>query len=335
MSGGRVPIQVTVTGAAGQIGYSLVFRIASGQMFGPDQPIVLRMLEIEPAMKSLEGVAMELEDCAFPVLAGTVLTSKAEEAFEGANWALLVGSIPRKQGMERSDLLSVNGGIFGPQGKAIAKTAASDVRILVVGNPCNTNCYIARMNAPEIPENRWFAMTRLDENRARSQLAKKAKAPVAAVTNMAIWGNHSTTQYPDARNARIAQLPVFDVIDDHGWLKGKFIEIVQKRGAAVIEARGASSAASAANAVIDSVVSIRTATPWGDWHSLAVVSHGEYGVPEGLQFGFPVRSDGERWEVVSGLEHDDDAKRRIQVTIDELIQERDLVKGLVPTAPAS
>jgi malate dehydrogenase len=335
MSGGRVPIQVTVTGAAGQIGYSLVFRIASGQMFGPDQPIVLRMLEIEPAMKSLEGVAMELEDCAFPVLAGTVLTSKAEEAFEGANWALLVGSIPRKQGMERSDLLSVNGGIFGPQGKAIAKTAASDVRILVVGNPCNTNCYIARMNAPEIPENRWFAMTRLDENRARTQLAKKAKAPVAAVTNMAIWGNHSTTQYPDARNARIAQLPVFDVIDDHGWLKGKFIEIVQKRGAAVIEARGASSAASAANAVIDSVVSIRTATPWGDWHSLAVVSHGEYGVPEGLQFGFPVRSDGEHWEVVSGLEHDDDAKRRIQVTIDELIQERDLVKGLVPTAPAS
>src|SRR5579872_3779780 len=253
MSGGRVPIQVAVTGAAGQIGYALVFRIASGQMFGADQPIVLRMLEIEPAMKSLEGVAMELDDCAFPMLAGMELTHKAEEAFDGANWTLLVGSVPRKQGMERSDLLSVNGGIFGPQGKAIAKKAASDVRILVVGNPCNTNCYIARMNAPEIPAERWFAMTRLDENRAKTQLAKKAKVPVAAITNMAIWGNHSATQYPDARNARIAGAGVFDVISDHGWLKHKFIETVQKRGAAVIEARGASSAASAANAVVDSV----------------------------------------------------------------------------------
>ena len=328
---GRVPIQVAVTGAAGQIGYALVFRIASGQMFGPDQPIVLRMLEIEPAMKSLEGVAMELEDCAFPMLAGTVLTHKAEEAFEGVNWALLVGSVPRKQGMERSDLLNVNGGIFGPQGKAIAKTAASDIRVLVVGNPCNTNAYIARMNAPEIPDDRWFAMTRLDENRARSQLAKKAKAPVAAVSNVAIWGNHSTTQYPDARNARIAGLPVFELIDDHGWLKGKFIETIQKRGAAVIEARGASSAASAANAVVDSVNSIRTPTPWGDWHSVAVVSHGEYGVPEGLQFGFPIRSDGERWEVVTGLEHDNDAMERIRVSTQELMQERDLVKELVPS----
>jgi malate dehydrogenase len=330
MSGGRVPIQVSVTGAAGQIGYALVFRIASGQMFGPDQPLVLRMLEIEPAMKGLEGVAMELDDCAFPLLAGMELSSKAEEAFDGANWALLVGSVPRKAGMERGDLLAVNGGIFGPQGKAIAKKAANDVRILVVGNPCNTNCYIARMNAPEIPAERWFAMTRLDENRARTQLANKAKVPVAAISNVAIWGNHSATQYPDARNARIAGLPVFDVISDHGWLKGKFIETIQKRGAAVIEARGASSAASAANAVIDSVSSIRTPTPWGDWHSLAVPSHGEYGIPEGLQFGFPVRSDGERWEVVQGLEHDDDAKQRIKVTTDELIQERDLVKELVP-----
>ncbi len=331
MSGGRVPIQVTVTGAAGQIGYALVFRIASGQMFGPDQPLILRMLEIEPAMKSLEGVGMELDDCAFPLLADIVLTSKAETAFDGANWALLVGSVPRKAGMERGDLLSVNGGIFGPQGKAIAKSAASDVRVLVVGNPCNTNCYIARMNAPEIPDERWFAMTRLDENRARTQLARKAKAPVAAITNLAIWGNHSATQYPDARNARIAQLPVFDVITDHGWLKGKFIETVQKRGATVIEARGASSAASAANAVIDSVISIRTPTAWGDWHSLAVPSRGEYGVPDGLQFGFPVRSDGEHWEVVPDLEHDDDAKNRIKVTTEELIQERDLVKGLIPT----
>ena len=331
MSGGRVPVQVAVTGAAGQIGYALVFRIASGQMFGPDQPIVLRLLEIEQAMKSLEGVAMELDDCAFPVLAGIELTSQAEKAFEGANWALLVGAAPRKQGMERSDLLSVNGSIFGPQGKAIAKTAASDIRVLVVGNPCNTNAYIARLNAPEVAAERWFAMTRLDENRARTQLAQKAKAPVAAISNVAIWGNHSTTQYPDARNARIAGLPVFDVISDHGWLKGKFVEIIQKRGAAVIEARGASSAASAANAVIDSVVSIRTPTPWGDWHSLAVVSHGEYSVPEGLQFGLPVRSDGEHWEVVPDLQHDDDAWKRIRTTTQELLQEQEMVKGLVPT----
>src|SRR5712691_6618865 len=232
MSGGRVPIQVAVTGAAGQIGYALVFRIASGQMFGVEQPIVLRMLEIEPAMKALEGVAMELDDCAFPMLVGMELTSKPEEAFDGASWALLAGAAPRKQGMERKDLLSVNGSIFGPQGKAIAKKAASDVRILVVGNPCNTNCYIARMNAPEIAPERWFAMTRLDENRAKTQLAKKAKLPVSVVTNMAIWGNHSATQYPDARNARIAGMGVFDVITDHGWLKGKFIETIQKRGAA-------------------------------------------------------------------------------------------------------
>jgi malate dehydrogenase len=325
------PVQVTVTGAAGQIGYALLFRIASGQLLGPDQPIVLRMLEIEPAMKALEGVAMELDDCAFPLLHDVVLTSKTEEAFDGTNWALLVGSVPRKAGMERGDLLSVNGGIFGPQGKAIAARAASDVRILVVGNPCNTNCYIARLNAPEIPAERWFAMMRLDENRAKTQLAKKAGVPVSVVANMAIWGNHSATQYPDARNAKIAGMGVFDVISDHGWLKHGFITTVQNRGAKVIEARGLSSAASAANAVIDSVHSISTATPWGDWHSLAVVSHGEYGVPEWLQFGFPVRSDGVNWEVVQGLEHDDDAKERIRVTTEELIQERELVKELVPS----
>ena len=330
--GNRKPIQVTVTGAAGQIGYSLVFRIASGQLLGPDQPIILRMLEIEPAMKALEGVAMELDDCAFPLLTDMVLTSKAENAFDGTSWALLVGSVPRKAGMERADLLTVNGGIFGPQGKAIAAKAASDVRILVVGNPCNTNCLIARSSAPDIPEDRWFAMMRLDENRAKKQLANKAGLPVSVVTNMGVWGNHSTTQYPDARNARIAGLSPFDVIKDHGWLRGKFIETVQKRGAAVIEARGASSAASAANAVLDSVNSIRTATPWGDWHSLAVVSHGEYGVPEGLQFGFPVKSDGTHWEVVSGIEHDDDAKDRIKKTTQELLQERDLVKDLLPTS---
>jgi len=246
------------------------------------------------------------------------------------SWALLVGSVPRKAGMERGDLLSVNGGIFGPQGKAIAAKASHDVRILVVGNPCNTNCLIARLNAPDIPAERWFAMTRLDENRAKSQLAKKAKVPVSVVSNMAIWGNHSATQYPDARNARIAGTPVYDVISDHGWLKDKFIETVQKRGAAVIEARGLSSAGSAANAAIDSINSIRNATAWGDWTSLAVVSHGEYGTPEGLQFGFPVRSTGKGWEVVEGIEHDDDAKERIRKTTEELLQERDLVKELVP-----
>ena len=331
VDGSRRPVQVTVTGAAGQIGYALLFRIASGQMLGPDQPVVLRLLEIEPAMKALEGVAMELDDCAFPLLHDIVLTSKAETAFDGTSWALLVGSVPRKAGMERGDLLAINGGIFAPQGKAIAKRAAGDVRVLVVGNPCNTNCYIARMNAPEIPAERWFAMTRLDENRAKIQLAKKAKVPVKVVSNMAIWGNHSATQYPDARNARIAGAGVFDVISDHGWLKKEFIKEVQTRGAKVIEARGLSSAASAANAVIDSVNSIRTATPWGDWHSLAVVSHGEYGVPEWLQFGFPVRSDGMNWEVVPGLEHDDGAKERIRITTEELIQERDLVKELVPS----
>ena len=331
VGGSHKPVHVTVTGAAGQIGYALLFRIASGQLLGPDQPIVLRMLEIEPAMKALEGVAMELDDCAFPLLHDMVLTSKADEAFEGTSWALLVGSVPRKAGMERGDLLAVNGGIFGPQGKAIGAHASSDVRILVVGNPCNTNCYIARMNAPEIPPERWFAMTRLDENRAKIQLAKKAKVPVSVISNMAIWGNHSATQYPDVKNARIAGLGVFDVISDHGWLKKEFVKTVQTRGAKVIEARGLSSAGSAANAAIDSVRSIREATPWGDWHSLAVVSHGEYGVPEWLQFGFPVRSTGTDWEVVPGLEHDDDAKEKIRITTEELIQERDLVKELVPS----
>jgi malate dehydrogenase len=332
--GARQPVHVSVTGAAGQIGYALVFRIASGQLLGPQQPIVLRMLEIEPAMKALEGVAMELDDCAFPLLADMVFTTDTEKAFDGCSWALLVGSVPRKAGMERGDLLSINGGIFAPQGKAIAARAAKDVRILVVGNPCNTNCYIARMNAPDIPVERWFAMMRLDENRAKSQLAKKAGLPVSVVTNMGIWGNHSTTQYPDARNARIAGLSPFDVIKDHGWLKGDFIKTVQKRGAAVIEARGASSAASAANAVLDTVADIIKPTPWGDWHSVAVASRGEYGVPDGLQFGFPIQSDGAAWKVVEGIEHDDDAMDRIRKTTQELMQEQELVKALIPSAPA-
>jgi len=326
----KPPVHVAVTGAAGQIGYSLLFRIAAGDLLGPETPIILHLLEIEPAMKALEGVAMELDDCAFPLLHDTILTSKPEKAFDGASWVLLVGAVPRKQGMERSDLLNVNAGIFGPQGKAIAASAATDVRILVVGNPCNTNCLIARSNAPEIIPERWFAMTRLDENRAKTLLARKAGVPVGVVRNMGVWGNHSTTQYPDARNANIAGLSPFDVIKDHGWLKGKFIETVQKRGAAVIEARGSSSAASAANAVLDSVNSIWNPTPWGEWHSVAVVSHGEYGIPEGLQFGFPVRTDGRTWEVVTDLQHDDDAKDRIRKTTEELIQERDMVKALLP-----
>src|SRR5207237_4646426 len=247
------------------------------------RPTLFQLFNVDDDMTSLEGISMELYDCAFPLLIDMVLTHKPEEAFEGASWVLLVGAAPRKAGMERADLLSVNGSIFGPQGKAIAKKAASDVRILVVGNPCNTNCYIARMNAPEVPAERWFAMTRLDENRARRQLAHKANVPVGAISNLGVWGNHSTTQYPDARNARIAGLPVYDVISDHGWLKGKFVETIQKRGAAVIEARGASSAASAANAVIDSVVSVRTPTPWGEWHSLAVVRRGQSTVAEGRE----------------------------------------------------
>jgi malate dehydrogenase len=324
------PLQVTVTGAAGQIGYSLLFRIASGAMLGPAQPVVLRLLEIEPAMKSLQGVLMELDDCAFPLLADVVTTADTGEAFEGTNWALLVGSVPRKQGMERGDLLSVNGGIFGPQGKAIAARAADDVRVLVVGNPCNTNCLIARSNAPDVPADRWFAMTRLDENRARTQLAQKAKVPVAEISNLAIWGNHSATQYPDFQNARIGGRPAPEVITDREWLRGEFIGSVQKRGAAVIEARGLSSAASAANAAIESVRSAHFGTRPGDWTSLAVVSRGEYGTPEGLQFGFPVSSDGRLWKVVEGLSHDDFATEKIRLTTEELLQERDLVKELLP-----
>ncbi len=329
MAASKAPVHVTVTGAAGQIGYALLFRIASGQLLGPDQPVTLRLLEIEPAMKALDGVVMELDDCAFPLLADVVATSSLDTAFDGTSWALLVGSIPRKAGMERGDLLNVNGGIFKPQGQAIAKNAADDVRVLVVGNPCNTNCLIARENAKDVPDERWFAMTRLDQNRAQSQLAKKAGVPVSDVTNMAIWGNHSATQYPDFRNARIGGKPVPDVIGDADWLRTTFIETVQKRGAAIIDARGASSAASAANAVVDSVNAIRTATPRDGWTSLAVCSRGEYGVPEGLQFGFPVRSDGTGWQVVEGLEHDEFAREKLDVTTKELAAERDEVRDLI------
>ena len=323
------PVHVTVTGAAGQIGYQLLFRIASGQVFGPDTPVVLQLLEIEPAMKSLEGVVMELDDCAFPLLAGIEATSDLTKAFNGTNWALLVGSIPRKAGMERGDLLNVNGGIFKPQGQAIASHAASDVRILVVGNPCNTNCLIARSNAPEIPVDRWFAMTRLDQNRAETQLAKKAGVPVEEVKNLVIWGNHSATQFPDFANATIAAKKATDVISDHAWLEGDFITTVQKRGAAIIEARGLSSAASAANAAIDTVVSLTTPTASDDCVSVAVTSDGHYGVPEGLTFGFPVSVDAKgSWSVKEGFEINDFAAGRIKVTTEELASEREEVGAL-------
>jgi len=325
------PIQVTITGAAGQIGYALLFRIASGQLLGPDQPVVLRLLEIEAGMKALEGVVMEIDDCAFPLVSDIEMTTDLDTAFAGASWALLVGSIPRKAGMERGDLLTVNGGIFGPQGRAIADNAATDIRVLVVGNPCNTNCLIARSSAPEVPSDRWFAMTRLDENRAKSQLAAKAGVPVASVSNLAIWGNHSATQFPDYANARIGGKPAPEVVDDAAWLQGDFLTTVQKRGAAIIEARGLSSAASAANAAIDSVRSIRTATEGDDWTSLAVVSNGEYGVPAGLQFGFPVRANGAGgWTVVEGLHHDEFAAERIRITTEELEAERGDVADLLP-----
>ena len=323
------PVNVTVTGAAGQIGYQLLFRIASGQVFGPNTPVVLRLLEIEPAMKSLQGVVMELDDCAFPLLAGIEATSDLSTAFDGTNWALLVGSVPRKAGMERGDLLNVNGGIFKPQGRAIAENAANDVRVLVVGNPCNTNCLIARSNAPEVPADRWFAMTRLDQNRAETQLAKKAGVAVSAVKNLAIWGNHSATQFPDFANATIDSKPLTTVITDRAWLEGDFITTVQKRGAAIIEARGLSSAASAANAAIDTVVGLVTSTAADDVVSVAVTSTGSYGVPEGLTFGFPVVSDGQgSWSVKEGFVTDDFATERIKITTDELIAERDEVRAL-------
>ncbi len=329
----KTPIHITVTGAAGQIGYALLFRIASGQLLGPDQPVVLRLLEIEPGMKALEGVIMELDDCAFPLLAGVEGTTDLKTAFDGSSWAMLVGSIPRKAGMERGDLLQINGGIFKPQGEAINAHASSDIRVLVVGNPCNTNCLIARSNAPDVPAERWFAMTRLDQNRAQTQLAKKAGVSVDAVTNIAVWGNHSATQFPDFGNTLIGGKPATDVITDRAWLEGDFLTTIQQRGAKIIEARGASSAASAANAAIDSVNSVWRETPAGDFASLAVVSKGEYGVPEGLQFGFPVASDGAgNWRVVEGLAHDAFSAERIRLTTEELLGEREDVRalGLVP-----
>ena len=325
----KTPIRVAVTGAAGQIGYSLLFRIASGAMFGPDQPVILHLIEIEPALPTLQGVVMELDDCAFPLLHGIVPTADLSIGFKDVNWALLVGSVPRKAGMERGDLLNINGKIFIGQGQAIEKNAAPDVRILVVGNPCNTNCLIAMNNAKGIPADRWFAMTRLDENRAKSQLAAKAGVPVSAVTNTAIWGNHSATQFPDFFNAKINGTPAPEVISDHAWLQGDFISTVQKRGAAIIAARGSSSAASAANAVVDTVRSLTTPTPAGDWTSVCVVSDGSYGVEKGIISGFPIRTDGQNWEIVQGLAINDFAQAKIDLTIIELQEERDAVTALL------
>ena len=324
------PLRVAITGAAGQIGYSLLFRIASGAMFGPKQPVVLHLIEIEPAMTALQGVVMELEDCAFPLLAGVVPTASLEEGFRGVNWALLVGSIPRKPGMERKDLLGVNGKIFVGQGQALQKHAAPDARILVVGNPCNTNCLIAMSNAPAIPRDRFFAMTRLDENRAKSGLAKKAGVEVAAVTNVTIWGNHSATQYPDFYNARITGQPATQAIADEAWLKGEFIAVVQQRGAAVLKARNASSAASAANAVVDSVRSLLEPTAEGDWHSIALCSDGSYGVEAGLISSFPTRTRGEKLELVQGLPINPFSRARIDATVNELKQERAMLADLMP-----
>jgi malate dehydrogenase len=319
----KAPIRVAVTGAAGQIGYALLFRIASGQMFGPDQPVALNLIEIEPGMNALKGVVMELEDCAFPLLTDVVQTSDLNVGFKDVNWALLVGSVPRKKGMERAELLGINGKIFVGQGKAINDNAAKDVRVLVVGNPCNTNCLIAMQNAPDVPNDRFFAMTRLDENRAKSQLAQKAGVPVSAVSNLCVWGNHSPTMFADFTNAKINGKPVTEVISDKEWLEETFLPVVGKRGAAIIEARGASSAASAANAVVDTVVSLTTPTAPGDYHSVCVCSSGEYGAPKDIITSLPIKSDGTKWEVVKGLQLNDFAKAKIQVSIDELTSEKE------------
>jgi malate dehydrogenase len=299
-------------------------------MFGPDQPLILHLLEIEPVLPSLGGVVMELDDCAFPLLKGVVPTASLEEGFRDVNWALLVGSVPRKAGMERKDLLGINGKIFIGQGQAIQRNAAKDVRILVVGNPCNTNCFIAMNNAPEIPKDRFFAMTRLDENRAKSQLAKKSGTDVTAVTNMVIWGNHSATQYPDFYNAKINGRPATDTIKDEAWLKGDFIASVQQRGAAVIKARGASSAASAANAIVDSIRSILEPTQPGNWHSVCLCSDGSYGVEKGLISSFPIRSNGQKIEIAQGLPVNEFSRAKIDATVNELKEEKSMVADLLP-----
>ena len=322
------PVKVTVTGAAGQIGYAMLFRIASGQLLGPDTPVHLSLLEIPDAMQAAQGTAMELEDCAFPLLAGLGIHDRPEDAFEGCDVALLVGARPRSKGMERSDLLEANGGIFKPQGEAINEHAADDVRVLVVGNPANTNCLIAMSNAPDVPRERFTAMTRLDHNRAIAQLAAKLGAAVAEITRLSIWGNHSTTQYPDLVHARVGGRSAWEAVDDEAWIADEFIPRVQKRGAEVIETRGASSAASAANAAIDHVSDWVTGTPDDDWVSMSVPSDGSYEVEEGLISSFPCACNGGEWRIVEGLEIDDFSRERIDGSVNELKEERDAVRQL-------
>lgn len=321
-------VRVAVTGAAGQIGYALLFRIASGQMFGPHTDVELHLLELEQALPALKGVAMELDDCAFPLLKNIVCTSDMNKAMDGVNWALLVGSVPRKQGMERSDLLQINGGIFTQQGKAINDNAADDVRVFVVGNPCNTNCLIAKHHAKDIPDERFFAMTTLDELRARTQLAEKASVDITSISQMTIWGNHSATQYPDFYNAKINGYSAASVINDEAWLKETFVTTVQQRGAAIIKARGASSAASAANAILCGVNHLVTDTPARESFSMCRSSKGEYGVDEGLIFSFPCRREHGALRVVEGLQFNDYGKEKFNATLEELRQERDMVKSL-------
>ncbi len=325
----KTPIRVAVTGAAGNIGYSLLFRIANGDLFGPDQPVALQLLEITPAMSALEGVAMEIVDCAFPLVQDLVLTDDADVAFDGANWALLVGARPRGKGMERKDLLSANGQIFKPAGQSLNNNAASDIRVLVVGNPANTNALIAMNNAPDIPNERFTAMTRLDQNRAAFQLANKAGVPVTDVSKVAIWGNHSATQYPDAYHAEINGQSAAAVIDDDVWVRDTFIPTVQKRGAAVIEARGQSSAASAANAAINHVQSWYHGTPEGQWASMGVPSTGAYGTPEGVIFSYPVTIKNGKYSIVEGLELSDFDQAMIKRTGEELLEERASVEDML------
>ena len=320
----KAPIRVAVTGAAGNIGYALLFRIASGQMFGPDQPVALNLIEIEPGMAALKGVAMELDDCAFPLLTEVVQTSDLTVGFADVDWALLVGSVPRKQGMERADLLGINGKVFVGQGKAINDHAKPSVRVVVVGNPCNTNCLIAMKSAPDIPDNQFFAMTRLDENRAKTQLAQKAGVAVKEVSELCVWGNHSPTMFPDFYNARIGRQKLTEVIKDEAWLKDTFVPLVGQRGKAIIEARGASSAASAANAVVDTVSDLTTPTR-GDYHSVCVISSGEYGTPVGLITSMPIKVDAVgNWRVVEGVALCDYAKAQIAKSNQELLEEREM-----------
>lgn len=325
----KSPLKIAITGAAGQIGYSLLFRIASGSMFGPDQPVELSLIEVPQALPALAGVVMELDDCAYPLLTRVTPTGDLEEGFRGANWCLLVGSVPRKQGMERKDLLGINGKIFIGQGAAIERNAAANVRVLVVGNPCNTNCLIAMNHARSIPADRWHAMTRLDENRAKSQLAQRAGVPVASISNLAIWGNHSPTMFADFHNARIDGRPTTEVIHDLPWLEGEFLSLVQQRGSTIIKARGASSAASAANAVVDTVRSLSNHTKEGDWHSVAICSRGEYDVPAGLISSFPVRTVAGDCEVAKWVPINGFSRRMIDLSIAELQEEREMVRELL------